>query len=309
MTAQNQSSTTRQSKDFWLNAVAFTVVLIIWSTTPLAVQWSSANAPLTSVSLRMLVGMAFCTTFILLTRKGLEFSKAAWKIYVVGGISIYGGMVFFYLAAQEIPSGWIAVLFGLSPILTGFFASFVEPETRLTVSRGLGLLLGVAGLYLVFSAGLSFADASVVGVLLALGGTVLSSISSVVTRQLVKDYSIAGMQITTGSLIIAIPLFLLTMLVAEPGFNMPFTNKQLMGIVYLGFAGTGIGFTLYFYLLKRISASRLSLVTLITPIAALSLGSWLNNEPLLAEVWIGAGFVCLGLLLYEFKPKLGLRSM
>jgi drug/metabolite transporter (DMT)-like permease len=47
----------------------------------------------------------------------------------------------------------------------------------------------------------------------------------------------------------------------------------------------------------------------VTPISALSVGSWLNNEPLVPEVWMGAALVCIGLLLYEFKPKLGLRKL
>ena len=99
------------------------------------------------------------------------------------------------------------------------------------------------------------------------------------------------------------------MLLLEPEMRFDFSDRAIVGILYLGFIGTGVGFTLYYFLLKRVSASRLSLITLVTPIAALTLGSWLNNEPIVSEVWIGAVLVCAGLLLYEFKPKLGLRRM
>ena len=58
-----------------------------------------------------------------------------------------------------------------------------------------------------------------------------------------------------------------------------------------------------------ISASKISLVALITPITALTLGAWLNNEPIVARVYYGAVLVCIGLILYEFKPKLGLRHL
>jgi len=288
--------------------LAFITVLIIWSTTPMAIQWSSVDAPITSLVVRMIIGVMFCTAALGLMSSKLPMDTAARKVYVVGGLSIYGAMCLFYLAAQLIPSGWIAVLFGLSPIATGVFSSMVEPESKLTPSRVIGILLGIGGLYLVFSAGLKVEDASIKGIVLVLLAVLISSSTSVITRQLVKPLSLSGMQITTGSLIVTIPLFMLTAWLSEPNFQ-GFTNKAILSILYLGIIGSGVGFTLYYFLLKHTSANRVALITLVTPISALSLGSWLNNEPLVGEVWLGAAMVCIGLLLYEFKPKLGLRKL
>jgi len=289
--------------------LAFITVLIIWSTTPLAIQWSSVGAPMTSALLRMLIGVAFCISMLTIFTTGLPLGKGARRVYLVGGASIFVGMGLFYSAAQLIPSGWIAVIFGLSPLATGFFSAFVEPEARLTPTRVLGLLLGLGGLYLVFSAGLSIEDASLVGIILVLIATLTSSATSVISRQLVKNLDLSGMQITTGSLLVAIPCFAVAALALEPGMNIDRSFRAISSIAYLGLVGTGVGFTLYYYLLKRMSASRISLITLITPIAALSVGSWLNGEPLVSEVWLGASLVCVGLLLYEFKPRLGLRKL
>ncbi len=294
--------------------ISFIVVLLIWTTTPLAIKWSSVDAPMTSATLRMSIGFVFCASVIFAMsfgkkKQAFQMDAAARKVYLVGGLSIFICMTLFYNAAQKIPSGWVAVLFGLSPLATGLFSAFVEPETKLTPSRIIGLMLGLGGLYLVFSAGLNFADASIDGVIFVLIAVIISSGSSVITRQLVKGMSLPGMQITTGSLIVAIPCFIVSVLLQEPELNFEFTPTAWRAILYLGLIGTGVGFTLYYYLLKHVSANRLSLITLITPISALSVGSWLNNEPLLAEVWMGAVLVCIGLLMYEFKPKLGLRRL
>ena len=289
--------------------ISFAVVLVIWTTTPLAIQWSSVGAPMTSAFLRMLIGVVFCGSAVFFMTSKFRTDSAARKVYLVGGLSIFVCMSLFYAAAQQIPSGWIAVLFGLSPLTTGLFSALVEPETKLTPSRILGLILGLGGLYLVFSAGLNFADASIEGVVLTLVAVLLSSATSVITRQLVKDLDLPGMQITTGSLIVAIPFFAIAMLVLEPELNFNFTQKAWNAVFYLGVIGTGIGFTLYYYLLKHVTANRIALITLVTPISALSVGSWLNDEPLVPEVWMGASLVCIGLLLYEFKPKLGLGKL
>jgi len=283
--------------------ISFLIVLVIWTTTPLAIKWSSTDAPMTSALLRMLIGVTFCGSVVIFMTSKFRIDSAARKVYLVGGLSIFISMSLFYAAAQQIPSGWVAVLFGLSPLTTGLFSAIVEPETKLTPSRGLGLLLGLGGLYLVFSAGLNFADASIEGVILTLVAVLLSSASSVITRQLVKDLDLPG------SLIVAIPFFIIAVLLLEPELNFNFTEKAWKAIFYLGLIGTGVGFTLYYYLLKHVTASRISLITLVTPISALSIGSWLNNEPLVPEVWMGASLVCVGLLLYEFKPKLGLGKL
>jgi len=289
--------------------VSFVLVLIIWTTTPLAIKWSSAGAPMTSALLRMLIGVIFCGSFVIFMSSKFRVDAAARKVYLVGGLSIFVCMSLFYAAAQLIPSGWIAVLFGLSPLATGLFSALVEPETRLTPTRLFGLSLGLGGLYLVFSAGLNFADTSFEGVILTLIAVLISSATSVIIRQLVKDLELPGIQITTGSLIVAIPCFIVAVLLLEPELNLSFTSKAWSAILYLGLIGTGVGFTLYYYLLKHVSANRIALITLVTPISALSVGSWLNNEPLVPEVWMGAALVCIGLLLYEFKPKLGLRKL
>lgn len=289
--------------------LTFLVVLIIWSTTPLAIQWSSVDAPMASALFRMTIGMCFTLLVLTLTRNKLPTGRAEVRVYLFSGLVIYINMALFYAAAQLIPSGWIAVLFGLSPLFTGLFASFVEPEAKLTSAKLFGLGLGVLGLYLVFSAGINLEEASVLGVSLTLIATLVASSSSVVTRQLVKPLSISGMQITTGSLLVTVPLFAITVAITQPSWDFEFSDRALSAILYLGFIGTGVGFTLYYFLLKRMSASRIALITLVTPITGLSVGSWFNGEPLIGEVWVGATLVCIGLLIYEFKPRLGLRKL
>ena len=289
--------------------LAFLCVISIWSTTPLAVQWSSGNAPIASALLRMMLGAAFCGAVMLATRVKLPFDQRARALFLASGLSIFGSMTLIYWAAQSIPSGWIAVLFGLSPLFTGLFSILVEPESDLTITRSAGILLGFFGLYLVFRAGLSFKEDSLLGVALVVVAVLISSSSAVLIRHLAHARDLSGIQITTGGLLVAIPFFALTALLVDPVSQLQFTPKAQAAILYLGLLGTGIGFSLYFFLLKHTSASNVSLVTLVTPITALLIGSWLNNEPVIPNVWWGGICVCLGLLLYQYRPLLGSNKL
>ena len=288
--------------------LAFLAAILIWSTTPLAVQWSSGNAPLTSVLLRMVLGASFCGLIMFAKRTYLPLDRAARNLYLVSGLSIFGAMSLIYWGAQSIPSGWIAVIYGLSPLFTGLFSLFIEPERQLTPARIFGILLGFFGLYLVFKAGLSINENTINGVIILVISVIISSSSAVLARQLASKIDLSGMQITMGGLIVAIPLFFISALIFDPITDISYSSKAVASILYLGIIGTGIGFSLYYFLLKNTSASNVSMITLITPITALFIGSWLNNEPVIADIWVGAGCVCLGLLLYQYKPRYGFRK-
>jgi len=70
--------------------------------------------------------------------------------------------------------------------------------------------------------------------------------------------------------------------------------------LYLGLVGSAIGFPLYFYLLKKLSPERVAIVTLLTPITALLLGSFLNAEVITDKVLLGTALFLTVLTIYEY---------
>jgi drug/metabolite transporter (DMT)-like permease len=64
-----------------------------------------------------------------------------------------------------------------------------------------------------------------------------------------------------------------------------------------------LGFVGYFYVLKHLSASTVSLVTLITPVVAIFLGSHLNAEIVTDSLIIGSMFILFGLFLFFFGHR------
>ncbi|MBX2848221.1 MAG: DMT family transporter, partial [Acidiferrobacterales bacterium] len=218
--------------------LAFLITILIWTSTPLAIQWSSSSAPLSSVLVRMLIGVMFCLSIMGLFRIRFAFDENARRLYVVGGLTMFLTMSLTYIAAQSIPSGWISIIFGLSPIVTGILSLFFEPEDRMTIVRSIGICLGLGGLILVFQAGLAFNTETLLGVSLLLVAMLVASIGSVIMRHLSKDSELQPMQITSGGLVVAIPFFALSAFLLEPSTDVTFSNKELLSILYLGLIGT-----------------------------------------------------------------------
>ena len=281
--------------------IAYLSIIIIWSTTPLTVQWSAGDNPFFGVAARMSLGIIACWIIILTKGTVIPFTRKTLPVYLVTGISLYLAMSFVYWSSQFIPSGWISVLFGLSPIFTAIFSHIFLEEKNFSIHKIAGLLLGFTGLLLVFSSSTELNYQAIWGITACLTAVVISGASSVWIKQLNQTVELTGMQTNVGGLTIAVPFFILTWLIVSNAVIPDLSIQSSASIIYLGLIGTALGFSIYYFLLKNMEATRVALITLITPITALILGSWLNNEPIIAKVWIGTAFICGGLVCFEFR--------
>ncbi len=276
-------------------------VIIIWSTTPLAIQWSSQAGPLFGVTSRMLIGLLTLALIFVLTKQKLTQSKEALIAYLTAGLGIYLSMSLVYWSAQFIPSGWISVIFGLSPIMTGVLSLYFLNENHFSSLKMFGMLLGIVGLLVIFSASESFGADAAWGVCGIVTGTFTHALSAVLVKRI--NAPITGLESTFGGLLVAVPLFAVTYL--SSGEQMAeLSAVTIYSIVYLGVIATAVGFSMYYFILQKLDAVRVSLITLMTPICALYLGSAFNDELMTLSVLIGTACVLIGLAMFEFDKSL-----
>ena len=278
--------------------LSYISVILIWSTTPLAIQWSGNDVGFQfGVATRMAIGLIALLVLLRLMKINFPWHKKARRIYLISGCTLYVAMSFVYWAAQHIPSGWISVIFGLSPIMTSVLARLILKDSHLSGTRLTGMSIGFVGLIVVFIEGISISTFAMLGILATVVSASSQSIGSVLIKQQQPDFH--PIAITAGSIVIALPLFFLNCLVSG-GWPETVPLKSALSILYLGLVGSAIGFPLYFYLLKKLSPERVAIVTLLTPITALLLGSFLNNEPINSNVWFGTALILTGLTIYEY---------
>lgn len=282
---------------------AYAGVVLIWSTTPLAIQWSGHEVGfLFGLSCRMLIGLTLLLCLHLLLKKKLRMDHEAWRVYIPGGLSLWGAMSCVYLAAQTMPSGWISVIFGTTPIVTGIMAALWLNEPALTRYKIGGILLALSGLAAMFYSGQSFLAHSSLGITLVFMSVLFHSGSAVWIKRI--NIRLDGISTTTGSLFIAVPLYITSWMIFDGHWPESIPLKASIAILYLGVAGSVIGFSLYYFLLTRLPANRLALITLITPVIALWLGQGFNGEIILPSTYFGTAIILLGLAVYEWGDHL-----
>lgn len=278
--------------------IAYLIVIIIWSTTPLGIAWSGEGVGYEfGVALRMAIGLVALLLVVYFQKLGFPWDKKSRTVYIVSGLSLFSAMSLVYWAAQFIPSGWIAVIFGLSPVFVSVFSSFLLGVNSFSRSRLTGMLLGLCGLAVVFADSLSLSETAWLGII----GVTLSAMSQALGAVLINKLKpdMHAISLTSGTLIIALPGFILNCYFNQ-GFPEMMPVHALYAIFYLAILGTAVGFPLYFYLLKNINAERIALITLITPITALLIGAALNDEFISFKVWIGTALILSGLSIYEY---------
>ena len=284
--------------------VSYFFVVLIWSTTPLGIVWSSDSvSPTMAVFLRMLIALLLGAFVMAIANIRLPWHKKALTLYAYSALGIYGGMMLSYIAAQSIPSGVISLVFGLAPILSGLLAQRILGEAKFSKIKLVALVLSVIGLALVCKeqlVGKSIFNIGLISVLLAVCCFSLSSV-------MVKTVKIAihPMATTFGALILVTPLFFLTWLLLDGTFEpSTWSNRAIGSIIYLGVFGSLLGFLAYFHVLQKLEASTVALITLITPGFAIALGTLLNNEPLSLSLIVGAIVILVSLGLFQFGDKL-----
>ncbi|GMT41210.1 MAG: hypothetical protein IEMM0001_1945 [bacterium] len=138
----------------------------------------------------------------------------------------------------------------------------------------------------------------VLGILAVLLSTVIYSFTAIKVKQ--HNQGIPALTITATGLMFAMPFYILSWYLIDGDIPEVIVIRAGISILHLAFFGSVIGFALFFYILKHVSAIRVSLITLVTPVTALLLGKYLNDEPLGLQITAGAILILTGLSSYEF---------
>lgn len=279
--------------------VAYLAIVLIWSTTPLAIQWSTQGTGFAfAVLVRMLIGAVVAALVVLVWRIRFPLHARARRAYLVGGVGLFGAMALTYWGARYVNSGLVSVLFGLSPLMAGVLAAVWLGENSLTRAKVAGTLLGASGLAVIFVHGSALGGEHALAGLVALLAAVFVYSASLVSLKRIGDDS-PPLATTVGTLTVSLPLFALVWLMSDGQLPQAMPPRSGAAIAYLGVFGSVIGFALYYYVIKHLDTGKIALITLITPVMALLLGNLLNGETIGLRLWLGTGLILLGLTVHQ----------
>ena len=259
-------------------------------------------APLVAVRLGI---AALLLLPVMVLRGGMPALRAHPRQLLMLGVP-YTAVPFLMLAyaSLHITAGLVAVLNATAPLFAALVAHYLLKE-RLGSRRAWGLVIGFAGVAVLMWGSASFKSGQgVLAVLAVLGTSIFWGIGANYTRKHLAGAD--AMVITVGSLLAA-SLVLASFAWASWPDKSP-SLRAWAEVIFLGVASSGLGFLIYFRLLRRIGPVRAMSVTFLNPVVAMVAGSLYLGEGITAQMLGGCAIVLLGTalslgLLGSSRPK------
>ena len=218
-------------------------------------------------------------------------------IVLTGTMLFTANYALLYWAAQHVSSGLMAVLQAITPACALVVAQWLLPDERITVRNGVGLLVGLTGVAVIFADELHVAGPLTAAACVAVvASAFVVAWAYVLVRargtHLTSTRLMAG-QIASG----VMPLLVLTLMSEGNPLAAQWTRTAIAAAVYLAVAGSVVAFWLNYWLMKRIGATRMLLTSILEPLLAVLLGALVLGERLTGRVAAGGALVLISVAL------------
>lgn len=287
--------------------LTYGLLVFIWATTPLAIVWSVSDLhPMWALVLRFFIALPLAIVVLLILKVRFPVDKVSILSYIAGSLSLIGSQIFTYAATAYLSSGLIALMFGLAPIMAGLIGRFGFQQ-KLALLQWLGMAVSIIGLGLI-----CLSDNQNHVQPLGIGLMIVSVFAYSLSIFLVKkiNANIQAMAQATGSILVStlIAILVVPWIWQYAPTQMP-SAKSLLALFYTVIMASLIAMFCYFKLVQNLKPTTLSLTTVMTPLLAILIGAFLNDEQLSVQVFVGASVVLFGLLLYFLKDLRAYRRM
>ncbi len=283
--------------------IAYLLVVIIWSTTPLTLVWSSETIhPSMAALLRMTIGAIIGAVLIIVFRIRFPWHRVARRLYAFSAIGVFGGMSFAYAASKYLPSGIMSLFFGLAPFISGFMGTRLLSEPGFSRIQKIALVVAIAGFAVIMLDNNKQLNLEWQGVVLILLAVFFFCLSAVLVKGVAL--TINPIATTVGALFYSIPAFALVWYLMDGSLDyVSWSAKSVGSTIYLGIFGSLVGFIAYYFVLQKLLASTVSLITLMTPVLSIVIGAYLNQEAITDNLVYGAAVIILALTGFLFGDR------
>lgn len=269
-------------------ALAFAAIYLVWGSTYLAIRYAVETIPpLVTAGIRHTIAGSVLLAWACL--RGYRPRREHWIAgMILGALFFLIGHGSLHWAEQHVASGLAALLIATEPMFILLLA-WASGQQRISRVSALGLAFGVVGVAILTGASLSAKDASLIGILAILVGSVSWAAGVVISPKL---------KLPTDALArTAVPLVCgAGMLLVAAGVTGEFRGlhwaaispKSIFGLGYLIVFGSIVAFTAYTWLLQRCPPTMVATHTYANPVVAVFLGWLLASEPLTIRVGLSS---------------------
>ena len=274
------------------------LTVIFWSINFSLVKFALVElSPLAFNGLRMLLAAGLMLILVPMFGYSLKFQRHhLGQLIVLGLLGNTAYQLCFIFGIARTSADNAALILATVPAWVALIGTIAGTE-KVTAGGWLGVVLSLVGIGLIILGGqrqaqLHFGGATMLGDGLILGATLCWSLYTLVSRRMLRDYSIIA--VTSFSTVVGvIPLLLLSI---PPLVQLEWSTISMTAwgaLIFSGVFGITLAYFFWNYGVSRLGSARTSLYSYLTPPLALLI-AWLLLGETLTLIQIGGGLLALG---------------
>ncbi len=292
-----------QEKEWTLFSVFLAVFLsAAFGANAIAIKISvSEIGPFTAAGVRFLIASLAIFVWARATGRSVQVHRnQVYPVLVIFLIFSFQ-ISLFYLGIRRTHASRAVLISNLQPFFVLFLAHFFIPDDRITSRKAFGLLLGFAGVCLVFLEKEGVPEGFQIGDVLMVLSTSLWAVSAVYTKSVL--HRLSPHFIAFYQMVLSVPLFFLCGFLWDQPMIGALHAEVVMALLYQALVAAAFGFIAWNTLLQQHGAVILNSFNFILPLTGVFLAWGLLDEPLPAKILLALLFITAQMLVLYLDPK------
>ena len=265
--------------------VAYGAICLIWGSTWGAIRLLVRDVPpLRAAAIRFFLAAILLGLVAVIRTKALRLSSRQWRALIILGFTMMAlpyGLLFW--AEYRVTSSLTAILFSSCPLFVALFAPLLS-KTRVPRRAVFAMLIALGGISTIFYAQLYASTDLLLGGGAVMLAVVVSGWSSVFAKQELAEVN--PLRGTAVQFCVSAVALCAASLIFERDRPSDWNQTSILALAFLTVFGSGVAFSLYYWLLGSMHAYQLSTTNLVIPVVAMAEGALLLQEKV---PWMMAG--------------------
>ncbi len=251
--------------------------------------------PFTIAGLRFALASLALFCWAMASGKKFRIARAQTVPLVILSMGFVIQLSIFHFGMSLTDASRASLIINLQPFLVLLLAHFFIPGERATVKKGLGMVLGFAGVSVIFAGSAGSPSGVRNGDLLVLCSTVIWGVVTVYTKRVIHGFD--PFQIVFYPMVFSFPIFLLEGYLWDPVMVREPDLASLVSMVYQGLVTGAFGFIAWNTLLKRYGAVSIHSFIFLSPVAGVGFSALLLGEKLSSDLLLSLALVAAGIII------------
>lgn len=281
----------------------YALTVLIWGLTWTAIRLQVESAAVDiSVFYRFVLAAVVALGGLALARRLPRFTTRQHGWLVLQGLTLYSiNFLLIYRAAENMTSGLLAVVFSLAALFNAFNGRLfmgIRPNPRIYPA----VTLGISGVALLFWHDLQIGNATLPALAFAAAGTFWFSLGNLLSLK-VRAENIPLLAGNAWAMFYGAVALGIWCLVTGVDWVMPQETTFWGATVFLAIPGSIVAFFSYITVIRELGADKAGYATVLFPVVALSVSTWLEGFVWSGTALAGACLALLGNYVLFRKPR------